>query len=73
METPAQLRKTLALLLAERATLKRRNAEIARLLHAVRVKLARRPDAGEDETTSQGSTIAPRDELDDLIDLYLND
>ena len=72
METRIHLQKTLALLLAERATLKRRNTEIARLLHAVRVKLARRPDDGDD-TTPQGSTIAPRDTLDDLIDLYLND
>lgn len=58
MHTPESIRSAIAMLLAERATIKRRNREIARKLHVLRVKLARL-GVSYDETITQPMDSGP--------------
>lgn len=66
MTTPKELENHIAALLAEREVIRKRNKEIARRLHMLRVRLSRTPLDG-DEITSQGNTIAPLDYLDLVV------
>lgn len=61
------LHRSIKMLLAERDNLRRRNREIARKLHMLRVKLSRLPDTGdmlEPDVTPQGNAL---DALDDFL------
>lgn len=66
------LKIALSALLAERAVIRKRAREIAIKAKRIRAALDRsQPLAGGD--TPQGSTITPPDDLDTLIDAFLND